>query len=265
MTSIINNKNNTTSVTSKRYNKIKTLEDINYIIKWDNKRLQTKKQNIDRILEKKYTLQGNIQDIENELKRLKKEIKLKIKEKVDICKTIAKNELIFLKNKKVINRLNQLNKMEEEMILYQQNENENKLIPNPNNLDFDLNKINELPIELKRYIQEFFTYDTQCALLETKYKPFTIINHFTPYMLREIIQTIFNKEIDIYIYLNDIVKEKIINEYNLFYDYSIVKIKRNNYDERIFIKYIFIYFQYRFPRILNGLYKFIILLDKIKL
>lgn len=257
-TNISNNINNNYKI--KIDNQIKKLLDINYIIKWENKRLDTKKKNIDRILEKKHTIQGNIQDIENELKRLKKETKLKIKEKVNICKIITKNKQIFIKNKKAINRLNQLNKMEEEIKLYQ--ENENKIISN--NINLDLKKIKELPIELKRYIQEYFTYDTKIAILKYKYKLSTIINRFRPIMLSKIINIFFKTEIKKYIYTNE---KNRFGEYYLFYnsifENSITKLKRNNHDEKLFLKYIIMSFSDTDPHIYYELYKFIILLDKI--
>lgn len=252
----------TTRINKRQY-KLKKLQDINYIIRWENKRLQTKKDNLDVFLEKKYTICGNIQDIQNELKQLKKEIKERESKKKEIIKTITKNKKIYVKNKKAIARLYQLIKMEQDLSLYKDTEKEK---------DTNLKKISIiLPEEVLRHIQEYFTYETKYLLLESKYKPFQLINKFNPYLTREVIKTIFNKEIKKYLFLNSGIEDNMIQQYSIFYDcllpddVNILKIKRSIKDEKIFLKHIINSFRYLYPHIVYGLYKFIILLNKCKI
>jgi hypothetical protein len=264
---------------NKRQDKLKKLQDINYIIRWENKRLQTKKDNLDVFLEKKYTICGNIQDIQNELKRLKKERKESENKKKEITKTITKNKKIYIKNKKAIARLYQLTEMEQDLDKDKDKvkDKSTKMTKNQSNpiKDEDLKKMSIiLPDEVLRHIQEYFTYDTRYSLLENKYKPFKLINKFNPYLTREIIRIIFNKEIKKYLFLNSGIEDNMIQQYSIFYDCLLsddnnnnnrLKLKRSIKHEKIFLKYIINSFCHTYPHIVYGLYKFIILLNKCKI
>jgi hypothetical protein len=253
-------------VVEKRKEHLKKLQDINYIITWENKRLNTKKKNLDVFLDKKYTICGNIKDIEYELNQIKKETKEKDSKKKEIIKTIIKNKKIYIKNKQTIARLYQLTEMEHNIknIKYITNTN-----TNTNTTNFDLKQMSIiLPVEVLRHIQEYFTFETRYLLLESKYKPFQLINKFNSYLTREIIKTITVKK---YLYLNSGIEDNMIQQYNIFYDCllsdenNIFKIKRNIKDEKIFLKYIINSFREKYPHVIYDLYKLIILLNKCKI
>jgi hypothetical protein len=206
--------------------------------------------------------------MEYQLKQLKKETKERENKMKEIRKTIIKNKIIYIKNKKTIARLYQLTEMEEDI----KQDFKNTNINTNTNTNLDLKKMKKnLPDELLRYIQEYFTYETKYLLLESKYKPFQVINKFNTYITRQIIKIMFNKDINKYLFLNNEIEDIIIQKYTLFYDCllpdenNILKIKRNIKDEKIFLKHIIHSFRETCPDILYGLYKFIILLNKCKI
>jgi hypothetical protein len=128
-----------------------------------------------------------------------------------------------------------------------------------------------LPEVVLRLIHEYFTYETQYLLLESKYKPFQIINKFSTYFTREVIKTIIVKKKYLSSILNNEIEDNLNQSYNIFYDClhsdenNINKLKRNIKDEKIFLKHIINSFRDTFPRITYELYKLIILLNKCKI
>lgn len=157
----------------------------------------------------------------------------------------------------------------EKDILFYKNYIFKKNNPKHNHYDDDylLQNINlKLPEDIILYIQQYFTFETKCALLESKYNPLKIMNYLSIFNVHKIINIIFNTDI---LECNEMMDEEtrkiIIFRYEIFYNCKVneninIRIKRSKYDERIFLKNIVLSFRPTCLNFLYGLYKFIILL-----
>jgi hypothetical protein len=257
----------------KRGQQLQYYKDTITCCKVDNERLYRKKKTLDLLLRKynQVTITGTILEIEKEFKNIKKDKLNLIKQRNNLIKDIFVNEQNERASLNVINRLNQLTEMEDDVKYYhnvinikpliEKNEKNNK--NKKNNINDPLLKaIYKLPNELIKYIQEFFTYETKCELLESKYQPYKIINKFPGLKIRNIIKLVFEKQI---MKINNDVdwKKQMIHSYKIFYDTKIInnvyKIKRNLPDEKTFLIYTLITFRYTCPEILYELFKIIII------
>ena len=246
----------------KREQKVARLRDINICCKTENQRLNRKLLPLNNIIYKNnLTVVGTLQEIKLQIKEIEKQKKYAINEKKKIHKTISKNLTYIYLNEEAIERLNQMQEMEDDVKNFiKQNKNVKK--QNKNKItDPLLSQIqNDLPPEILRYIQEFFTYSTLCELFECKNKPFQMINQLKPTKLREIINIIFHQDVNRY--FEEEIKDVIEIKYNVFYFIRIIhgflnRSSRSNKDEQIFLKHIFLCFREKYPRILYGIYKFL--------
>lgn len=255
----------TNSKIQKRLLEIQQCKNMITCCKVEEARLKRKRTQLDLMYKKNITLtlRGTIEEIEQSLKIHKKEKQEIILNKSKINKEILINRKYFINNTKKIERLNQLTVMEEEVNTYKKNTNKKITNSNSNNLKNDslLSSIDNLPNELKIIIQEYFTYDTRAALLESKYKPLNIIQKMNAKLLKKLIQVIFHKEI--YRFYEYSLKQQMVADYCIFYNTYIVnemQINRYSIDEKTFLSYIIINMN-SYPKILYGIYKFLILLD----
>ena len=255
----------------KRGQQLQYYKDTITCCKIDNERLYRKKKSFDLLLRKynQVTVTGTILEIEKELINIKNDKKNLIKQRNNLIKDIFVNEQNERASSKIINRINQLTEMEDDVKYYinikpliKKNEKKNKIN------DPLLKAVDKLPTELINYIQEFFTDETKCELLESKYKPYKIVNKLSAFKLRNIIKIVFEKQI---MKIDNEVdwKKQMIHSYKIFYDTTIInnvyKIKRNLPDEKTFLIYTLITFRYTCPEILYELFKLIIITSNKKI
>jgi hypothetical protein len=225
-------------------------------------RLTIKIKKLEYKLDEKITVTGTIEDIEKDLQYFKNRNKYVLKELNNVKKLLCKEKKIYWTNRKRYERLIQLNKMEEEIEKYNNSyrKNNNNSLVNGKKKDKDFNtlftnsdtciltKIEKLPNELIRYIQSYFSYEIKYRLLETKYKPFNILNKAPSLFISNIITILFEMEC----YKTVISEKNLDKQYKLFYNYPNT-IKRNKTDEILFLKYSILSLRYSNPEIL---YKF---------
>lgn len=217
-----------------------------------------------------YTITGNLEEMQMEIRRIKKEKKEAEQKRIKIHNQILRVKDKYFQYKLAVQRLQQLTYMEEDIEFYYWYSNQNNLFSkkvkkNVVITDPLLLKIkNDLPDEIINVVQEYFTYETRAVLLESKYDPIKLINKFNSYQISEIIKTIFS---DLVMeLLDEDTRENILFKFTTFYDcnpYLGEPIIRNITDERVFLKNIVLSFKPYQHNILFGLYRFIILLNKI--
>ena len=249
----------------KRGQQLQYYKDTITCCKIDNERLYRKKKSLDLLLRKNMvTITGTILQIEKELKIIKNEKNNLIKQRNNLIKEIFLNEENERLSSKIINRINQLIEMEDDVKYYNDIINIKPLIKNNKKININdplLQAVNKLPNELINYIQEYFTDETKCDLLESKYQPYKIVNKLSAFKLRNIIKIVFSNIFKV----NEDVdwKKQMIHSYKIFYDTKIMnniyKIKRNLPDEKIFLIYTLITFRYTCPEMLYNLFKLIII------
>jgi hypothetical protein len=234
-----------------------------------NKEIHKENIELDNIINANHTLSGNIEEIEIELKRLKKEKKNAKKKKKLIINKINKCIDKKFEYRFEISKIHQLNSIDYDIQNYKKYSKENK----KNNINLKkMKKI--LPDVIIEYIKEFFTLHTKCQLLQAKYKPLKIINDFTSLQINNIFNSIFKPEIlnKIHTYPEEIERLKL--NYRAFYKYydSEFNTEYNNNnkknisikDEKKFLKYIIIaHYSINKTYIRYELFKFIIILNKI--
>lgn len=253
----------------KRNKRIQKLSELFLKENIKNKEIHKENLELDNIINKNYTLNGNIDEIETEIKRIKKEKKNAKKKKKLLINKINKCIDKKFKYRFEISKIHQLNSIDYDIKDYKEYSKESKT----NNINLKrMKKI--LPDEIISYIKEFFTLNTKCQLLESKYKPLKMINHFTSLQINNIFNSIFKPEMlnKIHTFPEEIEKLKL--NYRAFYKYyesefsteynnnNKKKISINN--EKKLLKYIVIsrysmnetYTRYE-------LFKFIIILQKI--
>lgn len=253
----------------KRNQRIQKLSELFLKENIKNKEIHKENLELDNIINANYTLNGNIDEIEKELKRIKKEKKNAKKKKKLLINKINKCIDKKFKYRFEISKVTQLNSIDYDIQDYKKYLKEEKI----NNIN--LKKMKKmLPDEIIAYIKEFFTLKTKCHLLESKYKPLKMINDFTSLQINNIFNSIFKPEMlnKIHTFPEEIEKLKL--NYRAFYKYyesefnteynnnNKKKISINN--EKKFLKYIVIsrysmnetYTRYE-------LFKFIIILNKI--
>jgi hypothetical protein len=234
-------------------------------------RLIRKKEMVESLLHVNYTITGNLDEMQMEIRRIRKERKEAEQKMVKTCKQILRvNEKCF-QYKLAIKRLQQLTYLEEDIEFYYWYSNQNNLFTKKVNkhlviTDPLLLKIkNDLPDEIINVVQEYFTYETKSILLESKYDPIKLINKFNSYQINGIIETIFGNFV--MKLLDEDTKDNILFKYRTFYDCNPNSgeetLIRNITDERVFLKNIVLSFKPYQHKILYGLYRLIILLNKI--
>jgi hypothetical protein len=253
----------------KRNQRMQKLYDL--FLKENMKNQEINKENLelDNIINANYTLSGNIEEIEIELNRIKKEKNNAKKKKKLLINKINKCIDKKFKYRFEISKIHQLNSIDYDIQDYKKYLKEEKI----NNIN--LKKMKKLlPDEIIAYIKEFFTLNTKCELLESKYKPLKIINKFTNLHINNIFNSIFKPEMlnKIHIFPEEINRLKL--NYRAFYKYyeSVFSTEYNNnnkkninrMDEKKFLKYIVIS-RYSMDPIYTRyeLFKIIIILHKI--
>jgi hypothetical protein len=223
----------------------------------ENISLKRKLLQIDNVLKKNKTLtiRGSITEIEQQLKIHKKEKQENIAKRTKIYNELILYQTYLENNNKKINRLNQLTEMEEDIQFYTQYANINT---NTHQDKSFFHLLDNLPVELQRCISEYLTYDTRCALLESKYKPLNLIKKMNAKTIKKIIYIIFNYHI--YQYYDTSIKLNMNSEYFIFYETYSRPLKRNVTDEKTFLSFLLIHIRYDNPQILYELYKYIILI-----
>ena len=256
---------------NKRLEIINKVNELKHKENREMERLKRKKTMIQDSIKENYIIKGNFEEIEQQIKRMKKEKKDKQKNIQMIMKLLLEISRKYYNYKSTIRYLEQLTYMEQDIQFYKTFILKKKIhakITKCNNDSILQNIKNNLPSDIIHYIQKFFTYDTKCNLLECKYNPLKIINKLSISNINKIISVIFSKEI---LYCNDIIdeetKEIIIIKYEIFYNDKVTeninqRKKRNIYDTRLFFKNIVLSFRPSCFKILYGLYKLIILLYK---
>lgn len=241
----------------------------------ENKRLKRKKENLEQTITNHFVINGTIEEMEFELKNIKIETfnkQQKIKKLVNLIVNTVNN--IFNYNKQ-ISRLNQLIYMDDDIkFYYWYSKQMYVILPKKKKcndepiIDPFLKKIyNNLPNEIIDIIKEYIDFEIQGNLLENKYDPIKMINKFKPKQIKEFINKIYiSKGIDSYsLETKDIIIHKFDTFYNCSYNDDIVlRIKRNITDERLFLKNIILSFKPKDQEILFELYKFIIIIYKIR-
>ena len=254
--------------TDKREQKISRLTDINICCQTEEKRLFRKLLPLNKIIhDDKLTVIGSLQEIKQQIKKIEKQKKDAINERKKITKEISKNKATIYLNEQSIERLNQMKEMEKDVNNFiinnkkinnnikKSNSNKNNNITDPLLIQIQ----NDLPPEMLRCIQEFFTHSTLCELWEDKNKPFQKVNKFKPNELRDIIHILMDR--DVSNYFDQEIKNTIIQKYNVFYYthiiHGVLNRKRSHKDELIFLKHILLCFREKSHRNLLGIYKFI--------
>jgi hypothetical protein len=238
--------------------------------KTESIRLMRKKEMVESLLYVNYTITGNLNEMQMEIMRLKKERKEAEQKMIKTCKQILRAKEKYFQYKLAIKRLQQLTYMEEDIEFYYWFSNQNNLFSKKVNKNLVITdplllKIkNGLPDEIIKVVQEYLTYENKAILLESKYDPIKLINKFNSYQISEIIKTIFS---DLVLEsIDEDTRENIIFKFRTFYDcnpYLGEPIIRNITDERVFLKNIVLSFKPNQHKILFGLYRFIIVLNKI--
>jgi hypothetical protein len=210
-----------------------------------NKEIHNENIELDNIIEANHILSGNTEEIEIELKRIKKEKKNAKKKKKLLLNKINKSIDKKLEYRFEISQIQQLNSIDKDIQEYKKYSKED--ITNSINLK-KMKKI--LPDEIIAYIKEFFTLNTKCLLLESKYKPFKMMNDFHRLQINNVFNSIFKPEMlnKIHTFPEEIEKLKL--NYRTFYKYyeSEFNTEYNNNnkkkisikDEKKFLKYIVI-------------------------
>lgn len=240
--------------------RLKEIEQCNSMITCcinENTRLKRKLLQIDNELKQNNTLtiQGSITEIEQTLKIHKKEQQENIIKRKKIYNELTLYKTYFTNNQKKINRINQLTDMEEDIKFYAQYAN---IYTNTHQDKSFFHLLDNLPDELQMCISEYLTYETRCALLESKYKPLNLIKKMNANTVKKIIYIIFNYEI--YQFYDTSIKLNMNSEYFVFYDSNSKPLTRNIKDEKTFLSFILINIRYENPQILYELYKYIILI-----
>lgn len=253
-----------------RLENIEKLTNLKNDEKKERVRLTRKMEMIESLLHVNYTITGNLEEMQMEIGRIKKERKEAEQKRIKIHNQILRVKDKYFQYKLAVKRLQQLIYMEEDIEFYYWYSNQNNLFSKKvkKNLvitDPLLLKIkNDLPDEIINVVQEYFTFETKALLLESKYDPLKMINKFNSYQISEILKTIFSDFVMERIDEN--TKEAILFKYSTFYDclpYLGEPIIRNITDERVFLKNIVLSFKPNHHTMLFGLYRFIILLNRI--
>jgi len=259
------------SIKNKRADLKESCRNIKICCRVENERLKRKLKCLQIQMHEIKTITGSIDEIEKDLKYFKKErreILIKINK---IKKEINVNFHSSIKAFKTVDRIEQMEEMEEDMKFYKQfsySKSNTKLNNKIKIMDPFLQQINlKLPDVILDYIQEYFHYDTRCALLEQKYNPLRIINNFKSYNLKEIINYIYS--VDVIKHYNLELNKYFIDNIYVFYNFMTeenenIKIKRSINDEKIFLSHTLVTYRFLSPQILYNLYKFIVFYDKIK-
>lgn len=256
---------------NKRIENINKLDNLQCIEKKNTERLKRKKILLEESFTENYIITGNLNNIQEQLNVLKREKRDKQRQIQSTINKIMESSKYYFNYRGAIRRLEQLTFMEQDIQFYKTYILKKKINSNITkyNDNLLLNKINIiLPIEIIRYIQSFFTYDTECSLLESKYYPFKLMNKLSIKNINKILNIIYCKDIlNCKNLINDETREIIILKYEIFYNCKVyenknLKIKRNKYDERLFFKNIVLSFQPNCLNFLYDIYKYIILLYK---
>jgi hypothetical protein len=226
---------------------------------------------IESLLHVNYTITGNLDEMQMEIRRIRKERKEAEKKMFETCKQIVKIKDKCYQYNLAIKRLQQLTYLEEDIEFYYWYSNQNNLFTKKENkpiviTDPLLLKIkNDLPDAIINVVKEYLTYETKAILLESKFDPIKLINKFNSYQISGIIITIYSNFV--MKLLDEDTKDNILFKYRTFYDCNPNSgeetLIRNITDERVFLKNIVLSFKPYQHKILYGLYRLIILLNKI--
>ena len=259
------------AIKNKRADLKERCRNIKMCCRVENERLKRKLKCMQIQMHEIKTVTGSIYEIEKDLKYFKKErreilIKInKIKKEINI--NFHSSVAAF----KLVDRIEQMEEMEEDLKFYKQFAYSNTKVKANNKIkitDPFLQQIHsKLPDVILDYIQEYFHYDTKCALLEQKYNPLRIINNFKSNNLKEIINYIYR--VDVIKHYNLEVNKYFIDNIYVFYNYMTeenenIKMKRSINDEKTFLSHTLVSYRDLSPHILYNLYKFIVFYDKDK-
>ena len=255
-----------------RFENIEKLTNLKNDEKRERVRLSRKMDLLEQpLINVNYTIRGTIEEIEMEVKRIKKERKESARQMQKVWNQLNRVKERIYNYKTAIQRLQQLSYMEGDLEFYywygkQSNvfsskKNKNIIITDPLLL-----KINNLPNEMMNLVQEYFTFETRAVLLESKYDPLKMLNKFNSRQISEIINTIFN--VNVLDLLDNDTKENVLFKFTTFYAWGPLedprlRLKRTVTDERLFLKNIVLSFKPNHHMMLFGMYRFIILLHKI--
>jgi hypothetical protein len=217
-----------------------------------------------------FTLTGTLQEIEADIKVLKKEKKefYKINHAINVKR--EKTYKKYCEIKKKIIRIKQMKHMDLEVTVYKLHGNYVTESEKINDKQLNLKKqLPKLPHVIIKIIISYFTNNTRCAIWESMYKPFPIISKLNQNQINLIINSIYNDVNYPELFKNDNLNKNLFyHAYNKFYDSLLfngpLKIKRSLADEKIFLKYTIYALRSYHANILNNLYKFIIPAFKIK-
>jgi len=218
-----------------------------------------------------YTIRGTVEEIEMEVKRIKKERKESAQKMQKVWNQLNRVKERIYNYKTAIQRLQQLSYMEADIEFYYWYGKQTNLFSTKNNKNIMITdplllKINNLPYDMMNLVQEYFTFETRAVLLESKYDPLKMLNKFNSRQIGEIINTIFN--INVLDLLDNDTKENVLFKFTTFYAWGPLedprlRLKRTVTDERVFLKNIVLSFKPNHHMMLFGMYRFIILLHRI--
>jgi len=256
---------------NKRLKTINSLFELKCEENIERERLIRNKISLEKSITENFIITGSLQEIQEQVKVLKREKREKQRKIQVIMNQLYITSKQYYNYKGAIRRLEQLSFMEEDIQFYKTFIFKQKIHSTIKKYNDDLFLINinlKLPTDIIIYISDFFTYETQCDLLESKYKPLILINKLSILNINKILSVIYSNDIlECKNIIDESTKEIIILKYEIFYNCKIydnvnLKIKRNIYDTKLFFKNIVLSFRPNCFQILNGLYKLIILLYK---
>lgn len=263
---------------TRQQRRVETIEVLNNLKEreiQENKRLKRKKEILEeQTKETTFTLIGTIEEIEVELTRIKREKKQNELKKEKLVNQIVITWKHYLNYNKTIQRLQQMTYMEEDIDFYYWYLHQTNVLIQPSKKKFTIPSssdlkdpllldILELPIEIMNHIQSYLSYENLYSLLENRYNPLKMINKFQSKALKLLIHHLFQPIfLDI---LEEETKEMMIAKFKTFYNGSNdeERIKRNVYDERVFLKNIILTLKPKDPMIFYKMYQFIVILYKI--
>jgi len=256
-----------------RNQKIENYEFEKISAKSKNKFYKRQQRILEESLNKNYVLTGNIKDIEIQLKSIKKEKREK-ERKIDKLETkIIKTYNNYKYYRDSINRLKQINYMQEDIDFYKNYKLNQKIFNKIN--DKNNNNILKIisysiPDDIINYIKEFLCFETRCNLLEQKYNPLKIINTLPKFKIQQYIKILIQNINSFNLIINTETLNIISYIHNTFYNCDLTKhnqpkIKRNITDERLFLKNIILSFRPSCIDILFKIYKEIIIYKKVKM
>jgi hypothetical protein len=238
----------------------------------DNKRLKRKKEHLEQSVCNHFIINGTIEEMEFELKHIKKEREDKQKKIEKLTRQISNNIRNILNYKCTICRLKQMIYMEDDIKFYYWYSKQYNIIYSKKT---ELSKIKiqdslllsvlGLPNEMMNIIFEYMTWETKCSILENKFDPIKLIGKFQPNHIKEILNNIYQNKL--LISLDNEMNNHIVTKFAMFYDCSYttelrLRLKRNITDERIFLKNIILSFKPKNSEIMYSLFKLIIIVYK---